>query len=54
MAIQSQPGQIVCETLSQKTHDKKGIGRVAQGLGPEFKLPTTAKNEKRQEKERKK
>jgi hypothetical protein len=33
--VQSHPGQIVCETLSQKkTHHRKG---VAQGVGPEFK-----------------
>jgi hypothetical protein len=32
-------GQIVHETLSQKTHHKKGgAGGVAQGVSPEFKL----------------
>jgi hypothetical protein len=55
--IQSQPRQIVYETLSQKKENKqikktnkqikkktqtnkspqKGAGRVAQGVGPEFK-----------------
>jgi hypothetical protein len=25
IAIQSQPGQIVCETLSQKTYHNKGL-----------------------------
>jgi hypothetical protein len=33
----SQPGQIVRETLSQKTLHKNRAGRVAQGEGPEFK-----------------
>jgi hypothetical protein len=36
--VQSQPGQIVLETLSQKPlHKKKRAGGVAQGEGPEFK-----------------
>jgi hypothetical protein len=35
-AVQSQPGQIVRETLSQKTQHKRA-GGVAQGVGPEFK-----------------
>jgi hypothetical protein len=35
--VQSHPGQIVCETLSQKTPLQKRAGRVAQGVGPEFK-----------------
>jgi hypothetical protein len=35
--IQSQPGQIVHETLSQKTLQKNRAGGVAQGEGPEFK-----------------
>jgi hypothetical protein len=39
IAVQSQPGQIVCETLSQKKNlSQKRAGRVAQGVGPEFKL----------------
>jgi hypothetical protein len=38
IAVQSQPGQIVCETLSQKKQNhKKRAGGVAQGVGPEFK-----------------
>jgi hypothetical protein len=35
--VQSQPGQIVQETLSQKTPSQKRAGGVAQGVGPEFK-----------------
>jgi hypothetical protein len=35
--VQSQLGQVVHETLSQKTPSQKGAGRVAQGVGPEFK-----------------
>jgi hypothetical protein len=37
ITIQSQPRQIVCETLSLKKSQIKGAGRVAQGVGPEFK-----------------
>jgi hypothetical protein len=39
IAVQSQPGQIVCETLSQKTLHKKikRAGGVTQGVSPEFK-----------------
>jgi hypothetical protein len=41
ITVQSQPRQIVCETLSQKhpsyMHQKKKTGGVAQGVGPEFK-----------------
>jgi hypothetical protein len=37
IAIQSQPGQIVSETLSQKTLHKNRACGVAQGEGPEFK-----------------
>jgi hypothetical protein len=39
IAVQSQPGQIVHEPLSQKklSQEKKGAGGVAQGIGPEFK-----------------
>jgi hypothetical protein len=36
--IPTQPGQIVHETLTQKTHHKKRAGGVAQGVDPEFKL----------------
>jgi hypothetical protein len=35
--VQSQPGQTVCETLSQKNLSQKWTGKVAQGDGPEFK-----------------
>jgi hypothetical protein len=42
VTVQSQPGQIVCETLSQKNT----IGRVAQGEGPEFK-PQYCKGKKK-------
>jgi hypothetical protein len=31
-AIGSQPGKIVCETLSQKTLHKNRVGGVAQGV----------------------
>jgi hypothetical protein len=37
ITVQSQPGQIVCETLSLKTLHKNRTGGVAQGEGPEFK-----------------
>jgi hypothetical protein len=37
ITIPSQPGKIVLETLSQKTHHKKRAGGVAQGVGPKFK-----------------
>jgi hypothetical protein len=41
IVVQSQPMQIVCKTLSGKipsyTHTHKRTGRVAQGVGPEFK-----------------
>jgi hypothetical protein len=35
--VQSQPGQIVCETLSWKYPSQKRAGEMAQGEGPEFK-----------------
>jgi hypothetical protein len=35
--VQSQPGQIVHKTISQKK-SQKWAGGVAQGAGPEFKL----------------
>jgi hypothetical protein len=35
--VQSQLGQIVRESLSQKNHHKKA-GGGAQGVGPEFKF----------------
>jgi hypothetical protein len=37
MTIQSQPWQIVCETLSQENSSQKRAGGVAQSVGPEFK-----------------
>jgi hypothetical protein len=41
ITVRSQPGQIVCETLSRKkpfTHTKKKeLVGVDQGVGPEFK-----------------
>jgi hypothetical protein len=36
--VQRQPRQIVHEILSWKNYYKKGAGRVAQGVGPEFKF----------------
>jgi hypothetical protein len=36
--VQSQPGKMVCETLSRKNPSQKRAGGVAQGEGPEFKL----------------
>jgi hypothetical protein len=36
--VQRQPKQIVLKTLSQKKTSQKGAGRLAQGVGPEFKL----------------
>jgi hypothetical protein len=35
--VQSQPKQVVQETLSQKSPSQKRAGGVAQGVGPEFK-----------------
>jgi hypothetical protein len=35
--VWSQPGQIVHETLSRKNPSQKGAGRVAHGVGPEYK-----------------
>jgi hypothetical protein len=37
LVVQSQPGKIVYETLSQKTLHKNRTGVVAQGEDPEFK-----------------
>jgi hypothetical protein len=45
ITVQSQPTQIVHKTLSwKKTHHKKRVGGVAQGVGPEFKLQYCKKN----------
>jgi hypothetical protein len=48
--VQSQLGQIVCETLSQKNPSQKR----AQGVCSEFKPSTTKKKKKKKNKERKK
>jgi hypothetical protein len=37
IAVHSQPGQIICETLSRKNPSPKRACGVAQGVGPEFK-----------------
>jgi hypothetical protein len=37
IAVRSQPGQIVLETLSQKNPPWKRVDEVGQGVGPEFK-----------------
>jgi hypothetical protein len=43
--VQTQPWQIVRETLSRKTLHKNRAGGVVQGEGPEFKpSPRTEKN----------
>jgi hypothetical protein len=47
--VQSQPGQIVRETLSQKTLHKNRAGGVTQGKDPEFK-PQYHKKKKRKKK----
>jgi hypothetical protein len=47
IAVQSQPWQIVHETLSWKTHHKKRAGGVAQGVGPEFTSTTKKKKKKK-------
>jgi hypothetical protein len=47
IAVRRQPGQIVCETLSQKKPSQKWASRVAQGVGPEFK-PQYHKNKERE------
>jgi hypothetical protein len=45
--VQSQPGEIVHETVSQKTHHKKRTGGVAQGVSPEFKPQNHKKKKKK-------
>jgi hypothetical protein len=37
IVVQTQPGQIVRKTLSEKNLSQKRAGGVAQGVGPEFK-----------------
>jgi hypothetical protein len=48
--VQSQPGQIIHETLSQKTLHKNRAGGGGQGEGPEFK-PQYHKKKKKKEME---
>jgi hypothetical protein len=45
--VQSQHGQIICETLSRKNPLQKRAGRVAQDIGPEFKLHHGKKKKKK-------
>jgi hypothetical protein len=47
--VQSQPRQIVHETLSQKTPSQTSAGGVAQGVCPEFKPWYRKKKKKRKE-----
>jgi hypothetical protein len=44
IVVQSQPGQIVGKTLSQKNPSQYRIGGVAQIVGPEFKPQYSQKN----------
>jgi hypothetical protein len=46
ITVRSQPGQVVYETLSQKTHHKKRAGGAAQGVDPEFKPQYQKKKKK--------
>jgi hypothetical protein len=46
--VQSQPSQIVHETVSQKTLHKTKARRVAQGVCPEFKPQHCQKKKKNQ------
>jgi hypothetical protein len=47
ITVQSQSGQIVLETLSQKKKPiKKRAGGVVQGVGPEFKPQYHTKEKK--------
>jgi hypothetical protein len=53
ITVQSQPGQILPETLSQKKpFTKKGWWGVAQGVGPEFKAQHHKKKKKERKRER--
>jgi hypothetical protein len=47
--VQSQPGQIVQETLSYKNTSQKRAGGVAQGVGPEFKPQYCIKKKRKKE-----
>jgi hypothetical protein len=42
--VQSQPGQIIRETISKKKKSQKRAGGVVQGIGPEFKSQYHKKN----------
>jgi hypothetical protein len=50
IAVGSQPGQIVRETLSRKTIHKNRDGGVTRVVGPEFK-PKYCKKKKKRKKE---
>jgi hypothetical protein len=47
ITVQSQPGQIVCKTLSQKYTPQKQSWWMVQGVGPEFKPQHHKKKKKR-------
>jgi hypothetical protein len=47
--VQSQPRQIVPETLSQKNPSQKRAGGVVQGVGPEFKPQYHKKKKKKRQ-----
>jgi hypothetical protein len=50
--VQSQPWQIVQETLSRKNPSQVGAGGVAQGVVPEVKLQYYEKKRKRKNRKR--
>jgi hypothetical protein len=50
IVVQSQPGEIVLETLSLKNPSQKRAGGVAQGIGPEFKHQCRKKKKKKKKK----
>jgi hypothetical protein len=52
IVVQSQPGEIVHETLSQKNPLQKIAGGVAQGIFPKFKSQYCQKRERERERER--
>jgi hypothetical protein len=47
ITVPSQPGQVVCETLSQKSPSQNRAGGVAQGADPEFKPQYQKKKKKK-------
>jgi hypothetical protein len=47
IVVQSQPRQIVHETLWEKHPSQKRVGEVAQVVGPEFKLQYRKKKKKK-------